>query len=163
MVTLSDNIAMQETSLAAMKVDREAKLETRDDLKAEFESLMKPVASIKDRLKELEAFKGESRKAHNDGEYAIAYWLLVDSEKFEGRLNGKPKLIHPDQLRDALKAAWNAYRKVADEFQDLDAGVQEAETVLVTDTAKLTDMKKNLDATIRSELTKLLPSRSEAA
>lgn len=162
-VTLSDDIAAHETALAGKKKDRETKLKNRDRLKAEFESLMKPVASIKDRLKELETFKGEIRKAHDDGEYAIAYWLLIDAKKFAGRLNGKPKLFPPDQLRDALKVAWNAYRKVADEFQDLDADVQEAEKALVVEKAKLTDMKKNLDANIRSELTKLLPSRSEAA
>lgn len=161
--TLSDDIAKDEKTLADTKKKRETALRDRDPLKAAFESLMKPAASINERLKELDAFKGEIRKAHDDGEYAIAYWLLTDCEKFEGRLDGELKLIDPDKLRAALKAAWEDYRDATKAFAKLDDEVQELEKAIEAKKTDLTKLEKNLDATIRLELTEIQPSRSKAA
>lgn len=162
---LEDEIDRDEAALADKKTKREQALAKRDRLKAEFESLKKPAASIKERLNELETLKGAIKKAHDDAEYKIAYWLLTEAEKrLEVLLDGEPKLlIPPDELRKALKTAWYAYRDATGAFEACDGEVQEAEKALETKKAELTDMKKNLDASIRSELTGPHPSRSEAA
>jgi len=160
---LSDQIKNDEQTLADRKLERDKAEKKRDKSKEAFEAWKKPTTSIKDRLKKLDALRSDIQKAHDSGQYAIAYWLLTDEEKHAGMLKASPQPISAGELRDKLKEAWNTYRTDAEHFQDLDGEVKGREKALETRKTQLSNMQKQLEAMIRLKLAELPPAQSQAA
>ena len=141
--------------LTGLRIKLETERRLAEAAKADFEALKKPAASIKDRLKKAAAAKTEVEKSHRAGEFAVAYWLLTSPTKFHGHLEGKPKLVPPHKLAEAVENARKAYAAAAVEADALDVRIQAGEKALKADLDLLAERKKSREARIVQKLSEI--------
>lgn len=134
----------------------------RDAAKVPLDLWKKPAASIKERLKAVDAFKAEIFKADEAGQYALAYWLLTDSEKLSGK-RGDPKVITPEELKKKIMDVWAAFVKADADAKALDAEVKTLTKSLDDMKGELGDLTKNLEAVIRQRIAELPPEMAATA
>jgi chromosome segregation ATPase len=152
---LDKRIRDRTEDLAGLRARLEKERGQADAAKAEFEALKKPAASIKDRLKKAAAARIEVEKAHRAKNYAVAYWLLTSPTKFNGYLEGKPKLDQPHELAATVEKARKKYATAASEVDALDVRIKAGEKALKADLDLLADRRKSLEARIVQKLSEI--------
>jgi chromosome segregation ATPase len=154
---LKEDIPALERELPKLKLKRDDKEKYRNAQKEILETWKKPSASIKTRLGLLKSLDGDVKTAHDGKEFAYAYWILTDDEKFEGKLGGQPAALSPEDLRVRLEDTWKLYRSAIAQYNDADGNVKSTEKKIETKKARLDEATKKLEATLRSELSKIKP------
>ncbi len=131
--------------------------------KEKADALERPAASIKDRLKEADAVRSDAKKASAAGNYALAYWLIMDGGKLDKSIEGDPEIIAPDTLAAAIKKAAADQAQADKAVADLESRVEALDASLQKDKTQLATLQRTLDATILTALAKLNPPSAEAA
>jgi hypothetical protein len=157
-----DTIETDEGKLKTKQQEVVDSTKDRDNKKAAFERLKKGAAAIKERQRRIEALRTEIDKAESTGDFAIAYWLLV--EKYQAELGSELKPIAASEYEGKVNAAWT-------ELSTAEADLREKELALKKATKALDDLKKDIatlrkdrDANVRAELKKIrLPSPAAPA
>lgn len=143
-----------------------------EDAKRDYDLWTDPVKSIESRFKLLENSKKEIDKEHSAGNYAYAYYLLVDFPRpqcpdkkelkelvkhnsFQSHLNGVPKVELPKDINNKLMCAWKEYQQADKKLNDITGKVKGAEKVIETNQKQLVEDVKNLEATIKRQLNSL--------
>jgi hypothetical protein len=160
---LKASVAEQERILENCRKSLETAKTKAAEAKVAFDALLKPAASVAARLKAVEAFRAEVAAAHNGSENAVAYWLLTDAEKLDGKLNGEPRLYLPDQLGHAIDRAGATSADARHKVDKIEADIKAKEQTLKADKAELADRIKTLDERIRRRLNEIESRPAEAA
>lgn len=126
-------------------------------------ALKRPAASIKDRLKGADAVGSDAKKASDAGNYALAYWLVMEGGKLEQAIEADPPIIAPGALAAAIKTAAAGQAEADKAVEELESRVEALDASLQEDRAQLATLERTIDATILSDLAKLNPPSVEAA
>lgn len=154
---IEDRIACNEEKLDAWRRSLPGLKSKAESEKTEFEAVKKPAASIGARLKKAAARKSEVQKAHDDGDYAVAYWFLTSPRKLKGDLDAYPPLIEPRDLANKVKLEGDDYFKAAAAVAELEAKIKAGEAALKADQTLLAERSKSFDARVIQELEDLHP------
>lgn len=147
-----------------------AKRKTRDDARDEAtkarekaDALKRPAGSIRDRLKAADAIRSQARKASDDGQYALAYWLVMPKGKLDKAIKAGPRILDHGKLRDQVKAARKAQEEAEQALSKSEQALKKAEDKLREDQVQLADHRKKLDATVLEAVAALNPPIVKAA
>jgi hypothetical protein len=160
---LKAKIDADSQAAAAEKAKLDAARQRAAAAKAKAEGLKRPAASIRDRLKAADAARTEAKKASDAGNYALAYWLIMDGGRLDALLKQEPRILQAAELPAAM--AQSAIEQATAEadlaalegrIKGLDAGIQ-------TDKARLTGLTARLEATVRESLAQFNPKSAAAA
>jgi hypothetical protein len=121
--------------------------------------LQQLVATIQTRHGQLRSIRDAVNKAHQEGHYALAYWLLKHG-RYGELLNGKPALIDPDDLPAHLLAAVNELGDASKALALADAAVTKRRGELIAAEAHLADRKAKGEAELRVRLTQIVPTEA---
>lgn len=127
------------------------------------EALKRPAASIKDRLKGADAVRSDAKKASDLGNYALAYWLVMEGGKLDQAIEAEPEIIAPAALSAAIATAADEQAKADKAVEELESQVAALDTSLQEDRTRLATLERTVDATILAALAKLNPPSAEAA
>jgi hypothetical protein len=131
--------------------------------KAEAEALKRPAASIRDRLKAADAIRTEAMKASDSGNYALAYWLIMDHGRLDEKIKGKPRIIPESDLKAAVEQSAANQIKAEQLVAALEGEVKTLDAGLLADRAMLASLSAKNEATVRDILAQFNPKSAEAA
>lgn len=135
---------------------------SRDEKKAAFERVKKGAAAIKERHRRIEAMRTEIDKAESTGDFAIAYWLLV--EKCQAELDSELRPIAASEYKGKVNEAWTALSKAEADLREKDLALKKATKALDELKKEVADLIKNRDSKIRDELKEIsLPTPAAQA
>jgi hypothetical protein len=145
------------------KRDLEAAKGTAAAAKGRADALKRPAASIRDRLKAAEATRTEAQKATDEGNYALAYYLIMDDGRLAELVRAEPRIIPPSDLEKAISEAAAGQREAEQRAAALESEVKGLDAALQTDRARLAALEAKFEAGVRDSLAALNPKPAEAA
>lgn len=152
-------VASAEHDVAAAERDRNDKDNTRLVAAGRLTALQQLAATIAARHGLLRKIRDAVNKAHQDGDYALAYWLLKHGS-YRDLLNGEPMLIDPDELPAALLEAVNALGDAEEALASCEATLAKQRQELTDAEAELADRKAKGEAELRDQLKTIVPSEA---
>jgi hypothetical protein len=133
------------------------------DAKAKAEALKRPAASIRDSLKAADAVRAEAKKASDAGNYALAYWLIMDGGRLDDLLNKGPQIIAPADLAAATAQSAAEQSKAEAELNALLGRIKALDAGIQADTAQLAALIAKQDSKVRESLAQFNPKSAAAA
>jgi len=127
------------------------------------EALKRPAAAIRDRLAAADALRSEAKKASDAGQYALAYWLIMDGGPIDRKLKEDPSILPPGDLKAAADKAAADQIEAELKATRLQEEAKQAEASLQADRAALAKLAAGLEPRVRAELAELNPKPAEAA
>jgi predicted nucleic acid-binding Zn-ribbon protein len=131
--------------------------------KAQVEALKRPAAPIQNRLKAAEAIGSDAKKAADAGNYALAYWLIMDGGRLDEWVHAEPRIIPASDLEAAVRQAAADQARAEQNAAALQSEIGALDASLQADRARLAALRTSLEATIRDRLAALNPKPAEAA
>jgi len=147
----------------AAKRDIEAAKAEASAAKRRADALKRPAAAIRDRLAAADALRSEAKKASDAGNYALAYWLIMDGGPIDRKLREEPSVLPPSDLKSAADGAAAAQAEAEGRAARLQDEAKQAEASLQADRAELAKLTAGLDSRVRTDLAALNPKPAEAA
>jgi len=123
--------------------------------KAKLEVVKKPVASIRDRLKQADARKTEVEKAFDARDYARAYWLLTSEKKLAGLISGELRVLTVDELAEKIRRRSERYADAVADTAATEAKIKAGEARLKADQDRLAELTKSIDDRIAQAIADL--------
>lgn len=162
-----DDLATKIEADAKAAADKRAKLDAAKGkaaaAKARAEALKRPAASIRDRLKAADDIREEAKKASDAGNYAVAYWLVMDDGRLDEKVKAQPRIIPASELETAVRKSAADQTKAEQDVAALDGKIKALDAGLEADRARLAALKAKLEAKVRESLAELNPNSAEAA
>jgi ATP-dependent Lon protease len=131
--------------------------------KASADALQRPGASIRDRLKAADAIRAEAKKASDDGNYALAYWLIMDGGRLDQKVKAEPRILPASELEAAARQAAAQQAEAEQKAAALQDELKALEASLQADQARLAGLKATFETRVRASLAALNPKSAEAA
>ena len=148
---------------AAEKAKLDAARQRAASAKAKAEALKRPAASVRDRLKAADAVRTEAKKASDAGNYALAYWLIMDGGRLDALLKQEPRILQAADLPAAMTQAGSEQAAAEADLAALEGRVQALDAGIRADTARLAALNARLDAKVRESLAQFNPKSAAAA
>lgn len=107
----ADDLALEAEDAAAkveaQRRDLDAARETEAAARREVERLAAPAEPIRAKLKEAAALRTAANEAEEQGDYALAYWIVMDGGRLQQRLEDE-ELLDPETLAARIEEAQQA-------------------------------------------------------
>lgn len=127
------------------------------------EALMRPAASVRDRIRRADAIRAEAAKASDSGRYALAYWLVMDGGPLERAIEAEPRIREPEDLGDAIRSAVAVQREADRHVAALARETGATGAALQKDQGELAERQGVFDAAVLARLSELDPPIHPAA
>lgn len=131
--------------------------------KAQAEALKRPAASIQNRLKAAEAIGSDAKKAADAGNYALAYWLIMDGGRLDESVQSEPRIMPASDFETALRQAAADQAQAEQNAAALESEVGALNASLQADRARLAALQARWEPTVGDSLAALNPKPAEAA
>jgi hypothetical protein len=160
---LAAQIEADSETAAAKKAGLDAAKAKAAAAKAKAEALKRPGASIRDRLKAAEAIRAEADKASDAGNYALAYWLIMDGGRLDEKVRAEPRVIPKSELDAAVRQSAADQAAAEREVAALEGEVKALDAGLQADRAQLAALNAKFEAKVRDSLAQFNPKPAAAA
>ncbi|HEY0413172.1 MAG TPA: hypothetical protein VGD66_08520 [Allosphingosinicella sp.] len=160
---LTAKIEADSQAAAAEKAKLGAAKQLAAAAKAKAEGLKRPAASVRDRLKAADAVRAEAKKASDAGNYALAYWLIMEGGRLDALLKQEPRIIQASDLPAAITQSAAEQATAEAELAALEGRIKTLEAGIQADTARLAALNAKLESKVRESLAQFNPKSAETA
>jgi len=160
---LARQIKTDAEAIADKRVELDAARAKAAAAKAGAVAWKRPAASIRDRLKAADAIRAEAKKASDAGNYALAYWLVMEDGRLDRTVAAAPRVIPTSELETKVRQSAADQTEAEGKVAALESEVKAAEAALEADRAGLTKLEAGFEAKVRASLAQFNPKPAEAA